>query len=905
MNLEVQPQNWVLPNRIGYNKYTLKTFHPTKYPKKQDSKQGCACSNDVCEIPSETVSLFPQQRIVRDFIQVNSPYRGILLYHELGSGKSAASIAAAEGYVGKKKVFVMTPASLAQNYENELMKISKIGLNMKKSWTQLKVGTDDITKKLLFYNYAITHSIIKKDGLVWVPLYNDDLPYAVTVIKEKKYSTLAPDERNKIDMTMSHIIKNRYSFISYNGLTQKMVKEITKVGFDNSFVIIDEVHNFISRVVNGSKLARSIYNSIMSAIDCKLVLLSGTPIINNPYEVATLVNLIRGPMKVYELKLLKNSIEPTVSLLKDNLLEKNLMKYVDELYFNQNEKTINLSLLPEGFVRKPGTDIENILEVWNMKPNVAINKIIEAFNGIDNLRVGKISASSSYYALPNKKEDFDDKFIDTSDIENPKTKNLDLFQRRILGSLSYYKTTGTEYFPTVTANNIQLLSMTNHQLHQYADVRIKERSMDNAKKIHNRGALSEKSSVYRAFSRMICNFAFPENIKRVFPQDVRRLHKLMNKQLDADDDSDDEEVNDKEQKLLLKKTKEDYESILDKAVNELVAGDYLDREKLKTLYSPKYAKMLEDVEGSPGSVLIYSQFRSIEGLGIFSKVLDRDGYIEIVVKKLGEEYFFEDLSIFDKKYDNKRYVIFNSDRTKTNILMNLFNGSFTLLPDSIKKQLMNIDREEGYKDQLYGKLVKIMMITQSGAEGISLKNVRRVLIMEYFWNAVRISQVIGRAVRTCSHEMLPVDQRNVEIFTYIMKFTKQQMEKDFTLRTLDKNQTTDQHILQIATKKEDIINQFLNMLKATSFDCIINSIQNKPSENGYKCYNWAINSNDNDLSYTQNILTDGNIQKHQKFQVMRKNKGIVVSRDGNKYVMLNNKLYDYFSYKNAGILIPI
>lgn len=905
MDLEVQPQNWVLPNRIGYNKYTLKTFHPSKYPTKQAKNQGCACANDVCEIPSETVSLFPQQRIVRDFIQVNSPYRGILLYHELGSGKSAASIAAAEGYVGKKKVFVMTPASLGQNYENELMKISKIGLNMKKSWTQLKVGTDDITKKLLFYNYAISHTFIKKDGLVWVPLYNDDLPYAETVVKEKKYSTLSPAERIKIDLTISHIIKNRYSFISYNGLTQKMVKDIAKTGFDNSFVIIDEVHNFISRIVNGSKLARSIYNSLMSAIDCKLILLSGTPIINNPYEIATLINLIRGPMKVYELKLLKNSIEPNDNLLKETLGRNNLMKYVDEIHFKQNQKTIYISLLPEGFVRKAGTEIDNIVEDWKMKSSMLIKMIIEILNDVNNLRVGKIHTTSSYYALPNKKEEFDEKFIDLSDLENPTTKNLDLFQRRILGSLSYYKTTGTEYFPTVTANNIQLLPMTNHQLSQYAEVRIKERAMDNAKKINNNGVLSDKSSVYRAFSRMICNFAFPENIKRMFPQDVRKLHQIMNKQLDAGDSDDEDDVDDKEKKLVLKKNKEDYEASLDKAVNQLVAGDYLDRDNLKTLYSPKYAKMLEDIEGSPGSVLIYSQFRSIEGLGIFSKVIDRCGYKEIIVKKVGDEYVFDDLSIFDKKYDNKRYVIFNSDRIKTNILMNLFNGSFSLLPDSVNKQLMSINREEGYKDQLYGKLVKMMMITQSGAEGISLKNVRRVLIMEYFWNAVRISQVIGRAVRTCSHEMLPVDQRNVEIFTYIMKFTKQQMDKDFTLRTLDKSLTTDQHILQIATKKEDIINQFLNMLKAASFDCIINSVQNKPSANGYKCYNWAINSNDSDFSYTEDIQNDSSIQKHQKYQVLRKNKGIVVTRDGNKFVMMNNKLYDYYSYKNAGILIPI
>ena len=138
-----------------------------------------------------------------------------------------------------------------------------------------------------------------------------------------------------------------------------------------------------------------------------------------------------------------------------------------------------------------------------------------------------------------------------------------------------------------------------------------------------------------------------------------------------------------------------------------------------------------------------------------------------------------------------------------------------------------------------------------------------------------------------------------------MKFTKKQIEKDFTLRTLDKELTTDQHILTLATKKDYIVNQFLNMLKSASFDCIINSVQNKPMENGYKCYNWAINTNPKDLAYIENIDDEHNIQRHQKFQVLKKNKGTVVSHNGEKYIMLNEKLYDYFSYKNAGILLPI
>lgn len=894
MDLEVKPDNWMLPNRIGYNKYAYETFHPSKYPIK-NIKKSCECTAEECEIPTNTISLFPQQRIVRDFVQLNSPYRGILLYHELGAGKSGASIAAAEGYVEKKKIYILSPASLAQNYENELMKISTIGNNMKKSWTLVKVDTDNKDAMNVLKNtYAITK--VKKNGFVWIPLYQNDIPGAKIGTRGKLYSSLEPVEKEQINETIQQIIRNRYTFISYNGLTQKLVSEITKKGFDNSFIIIDEIHNFISRVVNGSKLARGIYNSLMSAKDCKLVLLSGTPIINNPYEIASLINLIRGPMQIYELKLLKNSIEPSNDQLVNKLIESNVYQFVDEIHYNKEKNNIYLSLLPYGYVRKSNTDFTVVPKEWKMTINKAKEFIIDELNKISSLRVGAVSSGSQYYALPNSKDEFNEIFINDTDQDNIKLKNTDLLQRRILGTLSYYRVSGSEFFPKVLPNNIQYLEMTDHQFSIYADIRAKERAIDNANK-RNTDLFADKSSVYRAFSRMICNFAFPEDIKRSFPQDIR---KLIMKDFDKESNDDEEEVDDKEiDKQKQKKTREEYDKSLEKAMKELTQN-YLTREKLKKQYSPKYNKMLEDIESSPGSCLIYSQFRMMEGLGIFSKVLDYEGYKEIVIRHTTDGYVFDDMSIFDKKYDGKRYVIFNSDRAKTNILLNMFNGAFELLPDNIKNQIP----KEYYKDQLYGKFAKIMMITQSGAEGISLRNVRRVLIMEYFWNAVRINQVIGRAVRTCSHEMLPEDERNVQIFTYIMKFTKKQMERDFTLRTLDKEKTTDEHILEIASKKDNIINQMLTLLKASSFDCIINSRQNKPLEEGYKCYNWAINSNQNDLSYTANIKDDNKILGQKRYQVEKTDKGRVVSKDGKKYVILNKKLYDYFSYVYAGILIP-
>ena len=68
---------------------------------------------------------------------------------------------------------------------------------------------------------------------------------------------------------------------------------------------------------------------------------------------------------------------------------------------------------------------------------------------------------------------------------------------------------------------------------------------------------------------------------------------------------------------------------------------------------------------------------------------------------------------------------------------------------------------------LRGDIIKLIMISKAGAEGISLYNVRYVHIMEPYWHAVRVDQVIGRARRINSHAQLPESERNIKVFSYL------------------------------------------------------------------------------------------------------------------------------------------
>jgi hypothetical protein len=304
-------------------------------------------------------------------------------------------------------------------------------------------------------------------------------------------------------------------------------------------------------------------------------------------------------------------------------------------------------------------------------------------------------------------------------------------------------------------------------------------------------------------------------------------------------------------------------------------------------YSPKYNTMLENIQSSPGTCLYYSQFRTIEGIGIFSLILRANGYAQFKIKKDSSGDW--DIDILSTDIDKPKYAIFTGDKTETQILMNIFNNNFTSLPQRVHDFIKSTK-----KNNLFGDVIKILMITQSGAEGISLKNVRQVHITEPYWNQIRIDQVIGRAVRTCSHNALPKEMRNVDVFIYLSVFTKSQMENR-TIKTLDKNVSTDQVIYNIAERKSKIINSLLDTVKDVAIDCDINFNYNKRDT---KCYSFPKGYLPNELSYIPNIeneVLDTDLHLTQKVIKWR---GILKKINNKKYVQKpqTDELYDYDIY---------
>ena len=137
------------------------------------------------------------------------------------------------------------------------------------------------------------------------------------------------------------MIRSKYRFLNYNGLRNDHIKGLTENGkinpFSNKVVIIDEAHNFVSSIVNKLRrpdsLSMKLYHLLMDAEYCRIVFLTGTPIINYPNEAAVLFNMLRGYIKTFIFSL---SRRPTQSEL-DNIIQKSGAKHDYVQYENSKQ----------------------------------------------------------------------------------------------------------------------------------------------------------------------------------------------------------------------------------------------------------------------------------------------------------------------------------------------------------------------------------------------------------------------------------------------------------------------------------------------------------------------------------------------------------------------------------------
>jgi hypothetical protein len=742
--MTAEEEQWVHPHHASFQAWLARRFQYLLESGDRDAAEIDGC-----------IKLQPHQVLVRELLgATDSPLRGLLLFHGLGLGKTCASIAVAESFALSRgrRVFVLLPASLEPNYIQEIRKCSR-----------------GMCVHGLHWHYETP-----QEGATGPVGWVGDSS------KEPNYPSLAAEEKEQVLATVERRIREQYTFLHF-GLHLSKLKQLTDDGtrnaFDGSVIVVDEAHNLISATSNERLISRLVYDLIMTATDCRVVLLTGTPVINSAVEVAYLVNILKGPVTKH---CYTDTPEHLVQAVSDSPV-------MEEVHMSSHRE-LCVTLLPSGLQyadRASGR--------LTQRTDTESARAQELLVQLDRLSSSHKVLTREH--LPSDPQVFDEKYVDPDD-GSLRTEQLPALAAKLQGCISVQESNTAAFqglFPRVSEVLVIEVPMSALQFKKYMEVRAQEIMLEK-KQVWRPQSRSggpaaaspqqqERSdgAFVRPFSRALCNFAFPDGLERKYESTLE--------------------------------PGEEYEPYKDQLLAQL-AGDHPDALRLSGGLrdcSPKFARLLENVEASPaGPVIVYSQFRTVEGIALLAKTFEANGYTALQVPRTPEEAAAT-LSATDK-----RYCLFDSAQPEATLQrLALFNGDFTgELEASLARQFPNKNRD--------GRVCKVLFLTKSGAEGISLKAVRQVHILEPYWHNVRVRQLIGRASRLNSHTDLPEAQRVVEVFVYVSSATPQQFADLFPLGVKhDNNLTSDQYILNVAQRKDQTMRQLLQLMRAVSVDCAL------------------------------------------------------------------------------------
>ena len=290
--------------------------------------------------------------------------------------------------------------------------------------------------------------------------------------------------------------------------------------------------------------------------------------------------------------------------------------------------------------------------------------------------------------------------------------------------------------------------MSDYQFGIYETARSEERKLESRgakRKKKGDGTYEDSISTYRIFSRAFCNFVFPPEITRPKPREGDNISTIIGRNVDEDildivtlqekianvdgrHGQDDLEELEKQQQQNVDTT---YEDRIQTAIDDLKTNEikYLSPEGL-AIYSPKFLTMYNNIQENSGLHLIYSQFRTLEGIGVFTMVLDANGYARFNLEKNAATGQWEIIENPEDEMKPKYALYTGTETDEVKEYMRLiFNGDWEKLPDSIKETL----NSKGANNNR-GEIIKVFMITSSGQKAFLLKT----LDMCILWNLIGI-----------------------------------------------------------------------------------------------------------------------------------------------------------------------
>jgi hypothetical protein len=158
-------------------------------------------------------------------------------------------------------------------------------------------------------------------------------------------------------------------------------------------------------------------------------------------------------------------------------------------------------------------------------------------------------------------------------------------------------------------------------------------------------------------------------------------------------------------------------------------------------HAAKFVTALKSIEQGTGVCLVYSNFVAL-GARLFAMALEEHGYAPFTGNPL----------LASSSYTGNtkgRYILLTSDSSESEI-----------------SRLLSAVKKPNNRD---GSQIRVVVAGPIVSEGVDFRYMRQIHVLDPWWNMSRIEQVVGRGLRTCSHQVLPFEEQNCTVYFHIMR----------------------------------------------------------------------------------------------------------------------------------------
>ena len=596
------------------------------------------------------------QHFVSQYISYKTPYNSILLYHGVGVGKTCSAITMSESLLiahdnKESMIWVIMPQSLKQSFKSQIFDID---------------------------THTFENIMNQCTGDTYVKLLN---------IYKSSFNN-----KKLLNVELKKILKNRYRLFTYDGFSKYIIDNYKDKIVENKVIIIDEAHNIRSTNKKDKDSYIALTKILSSGVNNRLVLLSATPMYNEPRDI----------LDLFKLMLLNDK--------RDNILA----KYA-KIFGNQK---LNIDDTVVELIKKLSSTYISYLRGKN--PFTFALKLNPENSGISVLKKTPIKDPSNK-AIPTNEL----KWIDNID-NGIVTSKLSLSQKSKIEKIGYNK----EKIDESESDDIS----------------------DGNESVENKN----------------------QNMKLLQPMNIVY----------------DDEIGNKGFFTFFTKTR-DSDPLLVKYNKKYENALMPDESKLGK-YSGKFMNICNIIKKSKGVIVIYSRF-VYSGILPFAICLEHMGFTrEGTNNILNNAEIIKDKPIYDN-IKSPKYCILTSDNKE-------IMGS-----TQIDTLISKINKPEN----INGELVKVILITPVASEGLSFFNAREIHLIEPWYHFNRPEQIIGRGIRNCRHQNLPLEDRNTTVYLHA------------SINDNENKETIDIHALRISTRKYIDSIKVDKIIRDNSLDCIL------------------------------------------------------------------------------------